>query len=189
MSHYPFAPFAEKTAGISFTTGQKAEVSLFQRVAPFPRRSNETYVEAKTEFAFAIGIEAPAAALLSVEVNGWSARPYRAPMVFALGSDEAFAGNGDEGPYEFRAAPNPGLVDRSISFRYRPNGGGRLRDQPYLTWKDELGGEGKYVFTAESPGVVISLRMSAAVKPKIWLGKNNPWELPAGDLAEDSWPD
>lgn len=175
MSSYSFAQYAAATVGISFITkagGRRA--CVFKRKAPFPATAKETEETTDKSFKFEFEISG-GQGLLAIEVNGWSARPYRAPAVFLLGHPVPFSGNGDEAPYDFVAAPDPALVDRSVEFSYSPSGGGPAHDRPKLTWFDELGGSGEYIFTPESPGATICLRLPTGAKAVLKLGKSSPW--------------
>ncbi len=180
MSHYPFAEHAHHTLGISFVTEGGRKACYFARskpdpTQPFPARPKELEKSTDSPFTVEFQVLDNQQGLLAVEVNAWSAKPYRAPAGFLLGNATPFSGNGDEAPYTIVAARDPMKVDRSMTFTYHPHGRGEDKDRPYVSWTDELGGGGEYVFTLESPGAVIALRLGEGVKGVLRLGKTSPW--------------
>ncbi|MCC5025066.1 MAG: hypothetical protein J6386_20790 [Candidatus Synoicihabitans palmerolidicus] len=166
MSHYEFATSAERTLGIAFlteSTGKKAVV--FQRQLIANGNSPQQEIDTDRSFEFAMEV-LDGKAMLGMEVNGWAARPYMPTTIFCLGDPDVYPSGRDEVRYSSsRTTP---VVASKMYFRYEPTGGGHDKDRPYLTWwfEDPIPGKGTMVFTPESPGVIVALRLNGSAKGK-----------------------
>jgi hypothetical protein len=189
MSSYSFANYADRVVGLRLSlTAAGLQAVRFKRTKTAPNvftpdpAEQETVTPVTQPFSFTVGV--PAAnqtGLLGVEVVTWSPIIYVTTSMFALGKQDAFAGNGNE-TNTAPSAPAPGgpsMANRMIRFDFTPAAGGYGST---LHWKGDAA-SGVFVFSQANPGYIVALRLNAPNGGQLVLPAGNPW----GAAATVGW--
>lgn len=196
MPSYLFAYHADRVVGLRLSLARGGvEAVRFKRSKPMPGSppsggfvSDAAVPEAPAvpvagPFSFTLAVpQENQTGLLGVEVSGWSPINYVFTGAFLLGTQDAFASNGNETNAKPNA-PAPGgpvMASRSIDFDFVPTADGIGSE---LRWRS-VSASGKYVFNAANPGYIVALRLSAATSGQLALTTANPW----GAAATIGWP-